>query len=166
VRRHSLHLVGNGTARFLLDTSFFVQSLASAVVDGRHQPIVGCRGPVGGLTGGREVGLLGSVVGGGIAFPCGPLVATASKRSIIGSHHGLVVVRLVDNGRMRRRVRHVAEQLVHLLSLQLQQLGEAPVELSLGRIEPPVELVEDELDIESHGVGNLKRRIESSDTTC
>jgi hypothetical protein len=92
VRRHSLHLVGNGTARFLLDTSFFVQSLASAVVDGRHQPIVGCRGPVGGLPGGREVGLLESVVGGGIASPCGPLVATASKRSSIGSRHGLVAV--------------------------------------------------------------------------
>jgi hypothetical protein len=165
VHRHSLHLVGNGTARFLLDT-FFVQSLASVVVDGRHHPIVGCRGPVGGLTGGREVGLLRSVVGGGIASPCGPLVATASKRSSIGSRHGLVAVRLVDDGRMRRRVRHVAERLVHLLSLRLQQLGEAPVESSLGRVEPPVELVKDELDIESHSVGNLKLRIESSDTTC
>jgi hypothetical protein len=120
VRRHGLHLINNDTARFLLDTSFFIQCLAPTVVDGRHQPVIGHSGPIGGLTGGREVGLLGSIVEGGIASACGPLAATASKCTGIGSCHGLIVVRLVDDGRMRRRARHVVERLVHLLTLRQQ----------------------------------------------
>jgi hypothetical protein len=37
---------------------------------------------------------------------------------------------------------------------------EASVLASLPLVEPPVELVEDELDVESHGVGKLKPMIE------
>jgi hypothetical protein len=37
---------------------------------------------------------------------------------------------------------------------------EAPVPASVQLVEPPVELVEDEFEIERHGVGELKWRIE------
>jgi hypothetical protein len=59
-------LVGNATTWFLLDIACYSQSLASAVDDGLQR-----RGPIGGLTGGCEVGRRRSVATGGSASAWG-----------------------------------------------------------------------------------------------
>jgi hypothetical protein len=88
----------------------------------------------------------------------------AVVRPGVGSCHGLVAVRLVDDGRKRRRARHDAVWLVddekrrqwtHRFTVRLHQSGEAAVKPSLGRVEHLTDLLDEELS----GLRDLGREI-------